>query len=124
MKRRSNKELRKRIEQHVKHYGYFNGELPELPDEKHSLEDRIKFLLNQYIKGKPALVIMLQEQIKKAIAGDRGALELLLDRAYGKTTLNIKTDSPPAINIQHNVITVDQFKAIQQTNEDRTKTQD
>lgn len=57
-----------------------HGRPVKLPD----LDELLKDVLGEQIRGKEALKIILIALRKKASAGDVRAAELLMDRAYGK----------------------------------------
>ena len=57
-----------------------DGRPKKLPD----LDELLKDVLGENMKGKEALKAVLVALRKKALSGDVRACELLLDRAYGK----------------------------------------
>ena len=57
-----------------------NGRPKKLPD----LDELLRDVLSENMKGKEALKVILIALRKKASSGDVRACELLLDRAYGK----------------------------------------
>ena len=57
-----------------------NGRPAKLPD----LDELLKEVLGEEIKGKVAMKLILLALSKKAMKGDVRACELLMDRGYGK----------------------------------------
>lgn len=97
------------VKEQVERLGYFTGRYIPEGDNRPTLEKRLKDMLESALVGHPDPVIveMLKMQIDAALKGDKGALELLLDRAYGKSVQSLNVVQPPPVNIQHNVINID-----------------
>jgi hypothetical protein len=79
-----------------------NGRPAKLPD----LEELLKEVLGEEIKGKVAMKLILLALSKKAMKGDVRACELLMDRGYGK--LIVKKD----IDINFDRLTEDDIDKI------------
>ena len=62
------------------------------------------------VTGKTAGDRILAKQVERAIQGDKFAADFLFDRAYGKATQTVQVNSPPAIHVEHSVISVEEVK--------------
>lgn len=105
--------LKQAIERQVRELGVFTGELVPLPSQQtDDLNVAVRRLLNEVLKGHrdPVLIEILRKQINKALAGDRNAAELLMDRGYGKAVQNVSVQDNHPVIIEHTTINIDEIK--------------
>jgi hypothetical protein len=107
-----NKITTAKINNQVSRLGYFAGVIIPDGDNRLTLEKRLQMMLECTMKddADPVLVKMLAKQITKALDGDRAALELLLDRAYGKSVQRTIEVGTPEVRVEHNVINIDSIQ--------------
>jgi len=110
-----------RMKKQLDIYGYFNGQFDagtevESLESDPKLENVIKHALKTIMRGKaePALVKIIKRQILQAENGSVKSAEFLFDRAYGKPQQTLHVDTPPAVNIQHTVISIDEAKNLKE----------